>query len=178
MKVKHTPSRQNRICEQPKSRVFLVEDHPITRRGLAEVINHEPGLRVCGQAGTAEKALVGIPVSKPDLAIVDLALAQPEAKARTNGLRLIKDIAARFPRLSVLVYSTHDEALYAERALRAGAKGYVMKQQPVEQLIEAIHQVLRGELYLNEAVRAKLVHKHLRDQSDALTATRLQPARD
>ena len=158
------PAPRNRNGHR-KWRVFLVEDHPITRRGLAEVINHEPGLQVCGQAENAVKGLVGIAVSKPDLVIVDLALTEPNGTAnRQGGIRLIKDILAQHPGLAVLVYSTHDEAVFAERALRAGARGYVMKHQPVEQLMEAVHQVLRGELYLTEQTRAKLVHKHLHER--------------
>lgn len=159
------PTPRNRNGNR-KWRIYLVEDHPITRRGLAEVINHEPDLQVCGQAENAAKGLVGIAVSKPDLVIVDLALTEPDRSSSANrqgGIRLIKDIAAQNSGLAVLVYSTHDEAVYAERALRAGARGYVMKHQPVEQLMQAIHQVLRGELYLNEETRAKLVHKHLHE---------------
>jgi DNA-binding NarL/FixJ family response regulator len=138
-----------------KKQIFLVEDHPVTREGFAQLINYQSDLQVCGQAGTAAKALVGVDTLKPDLVIVDISLAD------TNGLEFIKDLKARHPATAMLVLSTHDESLYAERALRAGAKGYVMKQAPTSEVMSAIRQVLRGELYLSEEMRTKLVHKQL-----------------
>jgi DNA-binding NarL/FixJ family response regulator len=144
----------------PKRRLFLVEDHPVTREGFAQLINYQADLEVCGQAGTAAKATIGVETLKPDLVIVDISLAE------SNGLELIKDLKSRCARLAMLVLSTYDEALYAERALRAGAKGYVMKQAPTSEVMAAIRQVLAGELYLSEAMRTKLVHKHLNSSAN------------
>jgi DNA-binding NarL/FixJ family response regulator len=140
---------------QGKRRLFLVEDHPVTREGFAQLINYQSDLQVCGQAGSAAKAIVGIETLAPDAVIVDLSLAE------SNGLELIKHFKARYPSLGILVLSTHDESLYAERALRAGARGYVMKQAPTSEVMKAIRQVLAGELYLSDAIRTKLVHKQL-----------------
>ena len=137
-----------------KQRIFLVDDHPITREGLARLINHEPDMEVCGQANTAARAVDDIEPLKPDLVIVDVSLT-----TGASGLELIKDLAARHARLRMLALSTHDEALYAERALRAGAKGYVMKQEPTEKVMVAIRQVLRGGIYLSEAMNDRLLHK-------------------
>jgi DNA-binding NarL/FixJ family response regulator len=143
-----------------KRRLFLVEDHPVTREGFAQLINYQADLEVCGQAGTAAKAIIGVETLKPDLVIVDISLAE------SNGLELIKDIKNRYARLPMLVLSTCDESLYAERALRAGARGYVMKQAPTSEVMAAIRQVLAGELYLSETMRTKLVHKHLNSSAN------------
>jgi DNA-binding NarL/FixJ family response regulator len=137
-----------------KHRVFLVDDHPITREGLARIINHESDLEVCGQAGSAARAVAEIETLKPDLVIVDVSLT-----TGPSGLELIKDLSARNPKLRMLGLSTHDEVLYAERALRAGAKGYVMKQEPTEMVVQAIHKILHGEVFLSKAMNNRLLHK-------------------
>jgi DNA-binding NarL/FixJ family response regulator len=137
-----------------KRRLFLVEDHPVTREGFAQLINYQPDLEVCGQAGTAAKAKTGIDVFNPDLAIVDISLSE------SNGLELIKFLKSSHPGLPVLVLSTHDEGLYAQRALRAGARGYVMKQAPTSEVMKAIRTVLGGELYLSDTMRSRLVREH------------------
>jgi len=138
-----------------KHRIFLVDDHPVTREGLARLINHEPDLTVCGEAGTAARAVPEIEALKPDLVIIDVSLA-----TGASGLELIKDLAARRgPRLRMLALSTHDEALYAERALRAGAKGYVMKQEPTERVMQAIRKILDGEVYLSRAMNDRMLRK-------------------
>ena len=138
-----------------KRRLFLVEDHPVTREGFAQLINYQPDLEVCGQAGTAAKAITGIEELAPDLAIVDISLTE------SNGLELIKQLKSRSPSLPVLVLSTHDEALYAQRAVRAGARGYVMKQAPTREVMNAIRTVLGGDLYLSDPLRSRLVREHL-----------------
>lgn len=138
-----------------KRRIFLVEDHPITREGFAQLINYQSDLCVCGQAGSAAKAMGGIETARPDLVVVDISLAE------SNGLELIKSLGSRHPGLSILVLSTHDETLYAERAMRAGARGYVMKQAPTSDVMKAIRTVLDGQLYLTDAMRTRLVHKQL-----------------
>lgn len=137
-----------------RHRIFLVDDHPVTREGLARLINCESGLEVCGEAGTAAAAVSKIESLRPDLVIVDVSLTKG-----ASGLELIKDIASRNVRLPMLALSTHDESLYAERALRAGARGYVMKQEPTEKVMQAIRKILAGELYLSRAMNDRLLRK-------------------
>jgi len=131
-----------------------VDDHPVTREGLARLINHESDLEICGEAGTAAAALPAIAARKPDLVIIDVSLT-----TGASGLELMKDLAARDARLRMLALSTHDESLYAERALRAGAKGYVMKQEPTEQVMLAIRKVLHGEVFLSQAMNERMLRK-------------------
>jgi DNA-binding NarL/FixJ family response regulator len=125
------------------STVFLVDDHPLVREWLTTLINQLADLRVCGEAAGADKALEGIRAAKPDIAIIDLAL--PEG----SGLSLIKNIKAAFPAIAVVVLSMHDERFYAERAFRAGARGYVMKGESTSSIAAAIREVLNGRLYLS-----------------------------
>jgi len=136
-----------------KSKILIVDDHPIVRRGLTELINHEEDLVVSGQAEDAHQAMESIRAQKLDMAIVDISLKG------TSGLELIKDIKTQYPSLPVLTLSMHDEFLYAERALRAGAKGYIMKQQATEDLIMAIRKVLGGQIYVSDTVATKMVGK-------------------
>jgi len=138
---------------QQKHRLLLVEDHPVTREGLAQLLNQQADLQVCGQAGTAPEALTAAEVLKPDLVLVDISLGG------TSGIELIKDLSSRDASLPILVLSTHDELLYAERSLRAGAKGYVMKHEPTEQVMAAIRLVLRGGVYLSEQMHSRLLAK-------------------
>jgi DNA-binding NarL/FixJ family response regulator len=126
------------------TRVLLVDDHPVVRQGLAESINRERDLTVCAQAEDHQGALKAIETSHPELIVVDLMLRN------SSGLELIKDIHARWPRLLILVVSMHDETLYAERVLRAGAQGYITKQQATHDILSAIRRVLAGGIYLNE----------------------------
>jgi DNA-binding NarL/FixJ family response regulator len=142
---------ETRMAALPKRRLYLVEDHPVTRQGFAQLINFETDLQVCGQAGSAAQALAEIPAAKPHLVVVDISLAG------TSGLQLIKDLVARDAAPPILVLSTHDEALYAERALRAGAKGYIMKHAPTDEVMKAIRTVLRGGVYLSERMQGRLV---------------------
>jgi DNA-binding NarL/FixJ family response regulator len=134
-----------------KRRIFLVEDHPITRRGLAELINHEADLCVCGEADNAAAALEAIKDTKPDLALVDITLP------RRSGLSLLKDIRLWTPNTYVIVLSMHDESLYAERVLRAGGHGYIMKDQGGDKLLVAIRQVLSGKTYVSERVSTRII---------------------
>jgi DNA-binding NarL/FixJ family response regulator len=136
-----------------RQRVLLVDDHPVVCEGLAQRINGEPDLKVCGQARDAHAALEAIEKLRPHIAVVDIGLGEG------NGIDLIKDVKLRYPQLPTLVLSMHDEALYAERSLHAGAKGYVMKQQETDILLEAIRQVLRGKVYLSERVRDTIVNR-------------------
>jgi DNA-binding NarL/FixJ family response regulator len=133
-------------------RILLVDDHAIVREGFAEIINAKTDLQVCGHASTAGRALESVSRLKPDLVVVDLSLQGG------SGLDLIKQIKTLHPQLPMLVLSMHDEALYAERCLRAGAMGYVMKQEEAETVMQAVRCVLRGEVHLSEAVRGRMLH--------------------
>ena len=134
------------------SRIVIVDDHPLFRKGLEQLINSsDDAFRICGEAGDAAEGMTVIRQLKPDLAIVDLSL--PGA----NGIELIKNIRAEFPKLPVLILSMHDESLYALRALRAGAQGYVMKQEALENVVVAIREVLAGKPYLSQDMSAKLI---------------------
>jgi len=126
-------------------RILLVDDHAVFRRGMADVIEEEPGLEICGSAGTSREALVLAETANPDLVITDLTLPD------RNGLELIKDLRPRFPDIVILVVSMHDELLYAQRTLRAGARGYLMKENS-DDVIPAVRQVLSGEIYVSPAV--------------------------
>ena len=134
-----------------KIRVLLVDDHPILRRGLAQMINAEPDLMVCGEAEDAPKAFEAAGALQPDIAIVDISLKTG------NGIELIKNLKARYPDLPTLVLSIHDESLYAERALRAGSLGYVMKEEAIEQVLVAIRHVLKGEVFLSEKMKSRML---------------------
>jgi len=139
------------------TRIMLVDDHPIVREGLAESINREADLHVCAQAEDHLEALKAMETSKPDLVVIDLMLKS------SSGLELIKDVHARWPRMLILVVSMHDETLYAERVLRAGAQGYITKQEAPRDILLAIRRILGGGIYLNErtasAVLARLGNK-------------------
>ena len=134
-----------------KQRILIVDDHPMMRQGLAQLINSEPDLTVSCEADTARQALEAIGQSKPDLALVDISLPDK------SGLELIKDLHALYPELRVLVVSMHDESLYAERVLRAGGRGYVMKQEGGKKLMGAIRHVLSGKIYVSEKMSARIL---------------------
>jgi len=150
---------------KPKQRIFIVDDHPIVREGLTQLINHENDLHVCGDAGDVSQALQKIAKSKPDAVIVDIALG------KTNGLRLIEDLSQNYPDIPVLTLSMHDESLYAERCLIAGARGYIMKQEPPEKVISALRKILAGDIYISENIGAKLLNKMVSGK----TTTALSP---
>ncbi len=143
------PAARSRI----KKRVYLVDDHPAMRQGLKELINQEEDLAVCGEAGDVPSALEGIKTAKPDIAIVDLTLKE------ASGLDLVKDLKVRHAALPVLVLSMHNEALYAERSIRAGARGYIMKEATTENIVGAIRRVLGGDIYLSSEVSANVLKK-------------------
>jgi DNA-binding NarL/FixJ family response regulator len=157
------PGKGDMTTAKPKTRhkIFIIEDHPITRDGFAELINYQHDLVACGHAGTAAKAMAGIEASEPNLIIVDVSL--PDA----HGIELIKDLVARRPAQRILVLSMHDETLYAERALRAGAKGYVMKQEPTEVVLSAIRTVLLGGTYLSPRMQERALERFGNDKTDA-----------
>ena len=132
--------------------IAIVDDHPILRFGLRKLIEAEDGLDVCGEGGCAAEALELISEHQPDLALIDLSLPDK------NGLELIKDIRAQFGnQTKLLVVSIHDETLYAERVIKAGGQGYIMKEEAADKLIEAVHSVLDGRLYVSAKISARLV---------------------
>jgi len=138
--------------EKPqKSRIFIVDDHPMTRAGLAHLINHQPDTLVCGEAENAAEALDRMAVSQPDLMLIDITLPGK------SGLELIKDVKAMRPDLAILVISMHDESLYADRVLRAGARGYITKHEGGDKLIGAIRHVLSGKIYVSESMSAHIL---------------------
>lgn len=138
---------------QAKKRVLLVDDHPVVRQGLAALIEQQGDIEVCGQAESAADALRLVKSARPDVALVDLSLKG------TSGLELLKDLKIRHPELPTIVVTMHAESLYAERVLRAGARGYVAKQEATEKVLTAIHRVLNGELYVSSETTERMLRR-------------------
>ena len=134
-----------------KTRIFIVDDHPLLRRGLAELINREPDMIFCGEAEDSPSALKLISQIKPDLVIVDIALKG------YNGIELIKNIKAFDAKIQILVLSMHDESIYAMRVLKAGAKAYVMKQEVVDKVMEAVRRIRSGKVFVSERVASRML---------------------
>ena len=134
-------------------RLLIVDDHPAFRHGIAQLIGKLPDITICGEAENARGALQGLRTLRPDVALIDVCMPG------TNGIELIKLMLAEQPRLLILILSMHDESLYALRALRAGAKGYVMKQQALENILDALRKVIGGGLYVSPAFSERLVFK-------------------
>jgi DNA-binding NarL/FixJ family response regulator len=132
------------ITEARKKRIFLVDDHPLVREWLTNLINQQPDLLVCGESDNTPAALSAVGVARPDLAVVDINLKN------SSGLELIKSLKAQHPAVLVLALSVHDESLYAERVLRAGARGYINKSETAQKIAEAIRRVLEGKLFISE----------------------------
>jgi DNA-binding NarL/FixJ family response regulator len=147
-----------------KRTILLVDDHPIVLEGLKQLIDQQPDLRVCGELSDGRAAVATVERLRPDLAIVDLSL-----KA-VNGLDVIKALKAERPELPVLALSMHDEMLYAERALRAGASGYVMKQEATKNLLGAVRRILDGGIYLSDNMTAKLLQRVANTKSTGSTS--------
>jgi DNA-binding NarL/FixJ family response regulator len=139
--------------EERKASVFLVDDHPLVREHLTALIQHEADLQVCGEAADAPTALSLISRQVPDLVILDISLK------RSNGLELIKSLKEMWPKLPVLVLSMHDEMLYAERSLRAGALGYITKEEATVNVLSAIRKVLRGQVYLSDRMAGRMMKR-------------------
>ena len=136
-----------------KTRILLVDDHPLVREGLANLISQQPDFEICGEAGNEPQALELIGSVQPDVAIVDITLETG------SGLELIRNIKALYPAVKTLVLSMHDEGLYAERALRAGARGYLMKREAAKKIIDGIRAVLAGQLYVSEKIISQMTEK-------------------
>jgi len=136
-----------------KTQVLIVDDHPVVRDGLTTIINHEQDLNVCGEADDAQEALKAVTELKPDVVVADISLKN------SDGIELTKSIKAGHPKLPVIVLSVHDESVYAERALLAGAKAYLMKDAVSENIVKAIRTVLSGEIYVSNTISKKFLHK-------------------
>ena len=147
--------------EPKKHRVFVVDDHPIVRQGLALMINQEPDLAVCGEAEDMHFALASMATVKPDIAIVDISLNGPD------GLELLKHVRQRCPSLPVLILSMHDELVYAERALRAGANGYIMKQEATDKVLVALRRILSNEIYVSDRIANNMLQHYIRGNANA-----------
>ena len=149
----------NMVLERPpqtgKKTVLVVDDHPLMRQGLALLINQQQDMQVCGEAEEAQAAMQAIAQLQPDIMILDISLKGPD------GIELLKNIRATEPDLPVLVLSMHDEAIYAERALRARANGYIMKQEATEKVLVAVRRILSGEVYLSERMSNKMLQQYI-----------------
>src|SRR6201987_725677 len=148
-------SKSHSAARPKKQTVFVVDDHPLLRQGLALMLNRETDLTVFGEAEEAQTAMKAIAAKKPDILIADISLNGPD------GLDLLKTVRSSYPDLPVLILSMHDESIYAERALRARANGYIMKQEATEKVLTAIRRILAGEIYLSEKMANKLLHQYI-----------------
>ncbi len=153
IKEKSADIKKRRTKRKAEQRVCIVDDHPILRQGLAALINQEMGMKVCCESKDMKEALQCIGVHHPDIAIIDIALGQK------SGLRLIEELSGKYPGMPTMVLSMHDESLYAERSLRAGARGYIMKKEPPERIIVALKKILEGDIYVSESLSVKLLNK-------------------
>ena len=153
------PAKQTQARTSP-TRILLVDDHAVVRYGMAQIINRENDLLVCGEEENAGKALSAIERLKPDLVIADISLKD------SSGLELMRNIKAQYEKLPVLVVSAHDESVYAEVAFRAGAMGYLMKGEPLEKVVTAIRRVLSGNIYVSEALSARMLLERLQGKPD------------
>jgi DNA-binding NarL/FixJ family response regulator len=145
----------NRTSVATKSKVLVVDDHPIVRQGLTLMINRESDLTVCGEAEDAQTAMQSVTATRPDILVVDISLNGPD------GLDLLKNIRTRYPDLPVLILSMHDESIYAERALRAGAQGYIMKQEATEKVLVALRRILSREIYVSERIANRMLQRYI-----------------
>jgi DNA-binding NarL/FixJ family response regulator len=154
-----TEAKTAEVTENRK-RILLVDDHAVVRFGIAQLINRQPDLVVCNEQEDARKALDAIIKLQPDLVIADLSLKD------SSGLELIRNIKAQFPKIPMLVVSIHDETVYAEIAFRAGALGYLMKQEALEKIITAIRRVMSGSVYVSDSLAAKMLQQQVRGNTD------------
>jgi DNA-binding NarL/FixJ family response regulator len=164
-------AKKQKKAEEDKSKILVVDDHPMIREGLVRLVDDEQDLAICGQADDAPEALKAISETKPDVVVVDISLKN------SSGIELMKSIKAQYPKLPVLILSMHNEALYAERALRAGAMGYIMKQEASEKLLAAIRLVLVGQIYVSDKVSKRLIRKLARGKAD-MTASPIDSLSD
>jgi DNA-binding NarL/FixJ family response regulator len=163
MSMAETTKSQS-VTRAKKKTVFIVDDHPLLRQGLALLVNRERDLVVCGEAEEAQTAMKEITVKKPDILIADISLNGPD------GLDLLKNLRMLYPNLPVLILSMHDESIYAERALRARANGYIMKQEATEKVLVAVRRILSGDIYLSDRMANKLLHQYISGASADLNS--------
>jgi DNA-binding NarL/FixJ family response regulator len=157
-------SRAKTTKPAAKARILLVDDHAVVRFGIGQLINRQADMEVCGEEEDASRAMTAIAALKPDLVIADISLKE------SSGLELMRNIKAQYPKLPVLVISIHNEAIYAEIAFRAGALGYLMKGEAVEKVLLSIRRVLEGNIYVSEALAAKLLQKQICGQTEVLAS--------
>ena len=150
-----------------KSKIFIVDDHPLVREWLTTLIDQTTDLEVCDGAEDAQSALQGIARSSPDLAIIDLSLGGD------SGIDLIRSIGEKFPKVAMVVLSMHDERVYAERSIRAGARGYIMKRESTKKVVDAIRQVLQGNIYLSKELTELFAQKFISGSGDASSISQL-----
>ena len=160
-----TSKKKQDKTNENKTQVLIVDDHPVVRDGLTTIINHERDLNVCGEADDAYEALKAAAELKPDIVVVDISLKN------SDGIELTKTIKSKYPKLPVVVLSVHDESVYAERALIAGAKAYLMKDAVSENIVKAIRTVLSGEIYVSNTISKKFLHKIAGDKVDTNKTT-------
>jgi DNA-binding NarL/FixJ family response regulator len=154
------PKQPKQELKKGKARVLLVDDHAVVRFGIAQLINRQNDMIVCGEEEDASRALTAIAGLRPDLVIADISLKD------SSGLELMRNIKAQYPEIPVLVVSVHDESVYAEIAFRAGALGYLMKQEALEKILTAIRRVLTGAIYVSDLLAAKMLQQQVRGQTN------------
>ena len=159
-KTSKTSKLHIRESKSDKTRILLVDDHAVVRFGIAQLINREPDLMVCGEEEDSSQALRAIEKLKPDLVVTDISLKD------SSGLELMRNIKVQFSKLPVLMVSTHDESVYAELVFRAGALGYLMKKEALEQVIPAIRRVLGGAIYVSDAQATRMLEQQIRGKTD------------
>jgi DNA-binding NarL/FixJ family response regulator len=135
------------------TKILIVDDHPLLRQGITQLINEERDMHVCAEADDSGKAMDSIAANNPDVVILDISLKG------ASGIELLKNVKVRFPDVLVLILSMHDESVYAQRALRAGAAGYIMKQEATERVLIALRKVLNGEVYLSEELGSRMLNR-------------------
>src|ERR1700683_436459 len=152
-------AKSQSVTRMKKKTVFIVDDHPLLRQGLALLVNREQDLMVCGEAEEAQTAMKVIAERKPDILIADISLNGPD------GLDLLKNLRMLYPDLPVLILSMHDESIYAERAIRARANGYIMKQEATEKVLVAVRRIFSGDIYLSTRLSNKLLQQYMSGQT-------------
>jgi DNA-binding NarL/FixJ family response regulator len=146
--------KTTRKTVKQKTKVFIIDDHPIVRYGITRILNNEPDMIVCGDADNAAEGMDAIDALHPNIVIVDISLKG------MDGLQLTRNIRSQHPSLPILILSMHDERMYAHKALRAGARGYVMKEESSEKLVTALRQILSGDIYVSEDVKKNVLHAY------------------
>ncbi len=155
---KATESNPGREDRKPsftakKTQIFILDDHPIVRQGIGELINNENDMMICGGADNYQAALQAVETLKPDVILVDISLNG------SSGLEFLKSLKVQYPDVKALILSMHDETLYAERALREGARGYIMKQEATEKIMDAVRHVMKGQIYLSDHMMERILEK-------------------